>query len=66
MSNKQQCILYLRAIEKKNRGFFEVNNLDIVNCVVIIDDGRYVSVHILSTVNLPFEIVYDIESMFWQ
>jgi hypothetical protein len=65
MSSKVQSLAYLRAIEKKHQKYFDENKLDILKFVVIINDGRYASVHLLRD-KLPFEIKYDIESMFWR
>jgi hypothetical protein len=64
VSIQEQTLLSLRAIEKKHKVYFDLHKLDIVSCVTIIDDGRYISVHHLNQ-DLPFDIKHDIESLFW-
>jgi hypothetical protein len=55
---------YLRAIEKKHKDYFIKANINIMNCVSI-EGTKVISVHVINS-DLPFEITYDIESMFWR
>ena len=54
----------LRAIEKRNHIYFTENNLKILDCVLIVGN-KLVSVHIIKE-DLPYEIRYDIETLFWR
>ena len=63
-SSKDFAIRYLKAIEKKHEAYFIANNLDIMDCVEL-RGTLLVRVHITNQ-SLPYEIVKDIESMFWK
>jgi hypothetical protein len=65
ISNKQQSILYLRAIQKKHQLYFDAHKIDILDYVKIINDGTLASVHLLNN-DFPFEIQFDIEAVFWR
>ncbi|MEO8886626.1 MAG: hypothetical protein ABI367_11225 [Mucilaginibacter sp.] len=63
MSGYQFAFNYLHAIEKKHQDYFKSSGLKIMDCVAI-KGTKNISVYILNK-NLPFEIRYDIEIMFW-
>lgn len=63
MTDQEFAVAYLKAVEKKHKTYFDTARLHIMNCVVIRGD-TLVSVHIINK-ELPFEVKYDIESMFW-
>jgi hypothetical protein len=63
MKSKESIIDYLKTIEKKHEDFFIAANLKIMNCVVI-KGTDLVSVHVTNK-DIPPEIVYEIEQMFW-
>jgi uncharacterized protein YacL len=64
VNTKEFAEKYLLAVEKKNQKYFTDNNIKILDCVLIIG-GRVVSVHITNQ-DLPYEIQYEIETMFWR
>jgi maleate cis-trans isomerase len=63
MSDNEYAIKYLKAIEKKHKDYFENSKLRITNCVVL-KGKENLSAHVINP-NLPFEIMHDIEMMFW-
>jgi len=63
MTSKEFALTYLLAVEKKNQNYFTENNLKIMDCVTISENG-IVSVHIINK-DLPYEIIHEIETMFW-
>jgi hypothetical protein len=63
MNDREFASIYLKAIEKKHQEYFTQANLCISNCVVIKGTHK-ASVHVIDN-DLPREIRYDIEEMFW-
>ncbi len=64
MTKREYSIAYLKAIEKKNKDYFKLIKTDILDCVCLSGE-KSISVHIIKK-DLPFEIKYEIESMFWK
>lgn len=63
MSQLEFAYTYLKTIERKHQGFFNLNHLDIMDCL------RFKGVE-LETVKpkfeqLPTDIQHEIETMFW-
>lgn len=65
-STKQFALRYLTAVEKKNKEYFKINNLNIMQCVSIDGDGQLVNVQVVKKDKLPPEIIHEIETMFWK
>jgi len=63
MSDREFAIKYLKTLEKKYKDYFKHSSLDIMNCVVI-KGKKTLSAHVINE-DLPFEISFDIETMFW-
>lgn len=63
MKSQEFTIARLKAIEEKYKDYFAAANLKIMDCVIIKGTGL-VSVHVINN-DLPPEIIYDIETMFW-
>lgn len=63
MSSHQDAIRYLKAIEEKHKDYFETSKLSVLNCVVLKGTST-ITVHVTNN-DLPAEIIYDIETMFW-
>jgi len=63
MLSKDFAMAYLRAVEKKNNEYFTSNNLTILECIKI-KGIKLISVHITKS-DLPEDIKYQIETMFW-
>jgi hypothetical protein len=61
MTDQEFAIAYLKAVEKKHHDYFVSANLNIMKCVAVI------GTNLISVINrdLPEEIRYDIEEMFW-
>jgi hypothetical protein len=64
MTELEFALAYLKAVQKKHHTFFEKNDTNIMKCVSI-RGTRIISVHIINK-DLPTEIQYDIEEMFWK
>ena len=64
MTSRDFAIAYLKAIQKKNQDYFIFTNIDIFDCVNIKGEDL-VSIHITKH-DLPYEIKYAIETMFWR
>ncbi len=64
VNDREFAIRYLKAVEKKNQGYFIANRLSILDCVEI-DGLNKVTVRVIEN-TLPFEISDEIESMFWR
>ncbi|MGZ3750794.1 MAG: hypothetical protein ACXVA2_18430 [Mucilaginibacter sp.] len=63
MTDLQFAVSYLKAVEKKHKIYFASAHHDIMSCVHI-EGTKLVSVDVIDE-NLPPEIRYDIEEMFW-
>jgi hypothetical protein len=63
MTIQESVIAHLKTIEKKHADFFIAANLKIMDCVII-KGTDLVSVHVINN-DLPTEIEYEIEEMFW-
>jgi hypothetical protein len=61
MTDQEFAIAYLKAVEKKHNDYFVSANLNIMKCVVV------TGTNLVTVINkdLPKEIRYDIEEMFW-
>ncbi len=63
MYDRNFAKLHLKAIEK-NADYFNEAKLFILDCVRL-RGKKIISVHVLIK-DLPHEIIYDIETMFWK
>lgn len=63
INDREFAAIYLHAIEKKYQEYFTQANLSILNCVAIKGIHK-ASVHVVNK-DLPPQIRYDIEEMFW-
>jgi len=64
MKDRNFAKAYLKATEKKHQEYFVSNRLNIMDCVAIEGNDN---VHIYVTKDdLPPQIRYDIEIMFWR
>ena len=64
MTDYEFALVYLKAVEKQYKDYFEHSKLCIMNCVVI-KGHNLISVHVINQ-DLPFEIRHTIETMFWK
>lgn len=63
MNDLEFTVAYLKAIEKKHNDYFNSVNLNIMKCVEI-TGTTLITVNVTQT-DLPNNIRYDIEEMFW-
>ena len=63
MTDQEFAIVYLKAVEKKYKDYFVSTNLNIMDCVMV-TGTNFISIYVIHK-DLPSEIRYDIEEMFW-
>jgi len=63
MTEIEFTVSYLSAVQKKHRDYFTRARISIMKCVRIRGDKK-ITVDVVKK-DLPAEIKYDIESMFW-
>ncbi|GAC1562724.1 MAG: hypothetical protein NVS3B13_36070 [Mucilaginibacter sp.] len=64
MKDRNFAIAYLKAMEKKHQAYFVAHHLSIMQCVEI-EGANFACIHVTKD-DLPPEIRYDIEIMFWR
>jgi hypothetical protein len=64
MTELEFTLAYLKAIQRNHHVYFEKNNITIMDCVCIWG-AQIISVHVIKK-DLPAEITYEIEEMFWR
>lgn len=64
MKDRNFAIAFLKATEKKHQSYFVSRHLSIMQCVEI-EGSRDAFIHVTKD-DLPPEIRYDIEVMFWR
>lgn len=64
MGKRSYAVRFLSALERKNKTYFTVNKLTIMDCVSI-TSTRPVTVHVTKPFLDP-EISFEIETMFWK